>query len=92
MFGFGKKQEFSKLPTKFEMPLERRVGDGRNIQFNIRVSGSFLGKGGKPTFSISAVEIDGAPNTDLSTFSSAEIAQIERYAIDVQYKKLLGSG
>lgn len=90
MFGFGKKEEMSKLPTKFEMPLDRKVGDGRIVQFKARISGFFYGKSGKPAFSVTSIMIDGMPNGDPSGFTSSEISQIEKHAMEIQYKKIVG--
>ncbi|MFN0158379.1 MAG: hypothetical protein ACKVRP_09955 [Bacteroidota bacterium] len=80
----------SKLPTKFEMPLDRIVGDGRVVQFKARIGGFFFGKGGKPAFSVTSVAIDGMPSADPNSFSSKEITQIEKHALEVEYKKIVG--
>jgi hypothetical protein len=87
MFGFGKQESSATIPTKFPMPIKRRRADGGVVEFNVQVSGYFFGSKGKPGFTITSVSADGLPNMALVP---TEIAEIEKYAVNVQYKKLFG--
>ena len=54
------------------------------------VSGYFAGTGGKPSFTITSISANRIPNMDLKSFNPSEIAEIEKHAINVEYKKLIG--
>jgi hypothetical protein len=88
MFGFGSKESTAKVPTKFSMPIKRKRADGGDLEFNVMVSGFFFGSKGKPGFTISSASVDGLPNM---TLNATEIAEIEKYAVNIQYKKLFGT-
>jgi hypothetical protein len=87
MFGFGKKESSAQLPTNFTMPLKRKRADGGVLELNVMVKGYFSGSKGKPTFTVSSASVDGLPNM---TLDATEIAEIEKYAVNIQYKKLFG--
>ena len=89
MFGFGKNEPTAKLPVKFSVPVERKKADGGLLKFDVQVSGYFAGSGGKPTFTITGMSSKGIPNMETSTFSSSELAAIEKHALNVEYKKLV---
>jgi hypothetical protein len=89
MFGFGKKESTAKLRTQFMIPLQRKRADGTLFEFKVQVTGYFVGAGGKPAFTIGSVSADGT-NIELSSFSQSEIADITKYALNVQYKKMIG--
>jgi hypothetical protein len=90
MLGFGKKESAAKLPAQFTIPIERKKADGSPLTFDIKVSGFFEGAGGKPSFTVTAISANGIPNIDMKGFSPAELSQIEKYAVDIHYKKMLG--
>ena len=90
MFGFGKKEPAGKIPTQFSFPIKRKKADGSILQFDAMISGYFSGTGGKAAFTVTSVSANRIPNMDLKSFDSSEIAEIEKYAINVQYKKLIG--
>jgi hypothetical protein len=87
MFGFGNKESTAKVPTRFSMPIKRKRADGGDLELNVMVSGYFVGSKGKPAFTISSASVDGLPNM---TLNATEIAEIEKYALNIQYKKLFG--
>jgi hypothetical protein len=87
MFGFGKQDQSAKLPARFNMPLKRKRPDGGILELNVLVAGNFVGSGGKPVFVITRASVDGLPDLKLL---STEIAEIEKYAVEIHYKKLFG--
>jgi|WetSurMetagenome_2_1015567.scaffolds.fasta_scaffold836343_2 hypothetical protein len=87
MFGFGKQEPSAKLPARFNMPLKRKRPDGGQLELNVVVSGEFTGSGGRPVFTIKKASVDGLPDLVLLP---VERAEIEKYAVEIQYKKLLG--
>ena len=90
MFGFGKKEPSAKIPTQFYCPIQRKKADGGILEFHAMVSGYFAGLRGKPTFAVTSITVDCIPNINVSGFKSSEIATIEKYAVDVEYKRLVG--
>ncbi len=90
MFGFGKSEPGGRIPTQFPMQITRKTATGGLLQFNAFVSGYFVGKGSKAAFSITTIAADRMPDIDIKSFSPSEIAEIERYATRVEYKKLIG--
>ena len=90
MFGFGKKEPTATISTKFTAPIERKRADGGILKFDVQVSGYFVGSGGKPAFTITSISANGIPNMDVSSFNPSEITEIEKYALNIQYKKLIG--
>ncbi len=90
MFGFGKNKSTAKIPASFTAPIERKRADGETLKFDVHVSGYFAGSGGKPAFTITSIATNGVPNMDLSGFNPSEIAELKKYALNVEYKKLIG--
>ena len=90
MFGFGKREPSGKIPAQFSIPIVRKKADGGTLQFDARVSGYFVGTGGKAAFTITSISADRIPNMDIKSFTAAEIAEIEHHAVSVEYKKLIG--
>lgn len=90
MFGFGKKASLGKIPTQFSIPISRKKADGGVLQFDALVSGYFVGTGGKAAFTITSISANRIPNMDIESFNPSEIAEIQKHALEVEYKKLIG--
>ncbi len=90
MFGFGNRESAGRIATQFSIPITRKVATGGTLQFVAQISGYFLGRGSKVAFVVSSIAAERIPHMDLSSFSPSEISEIERHAITVEYKKLIG--
>lgn len=58
--------------------------------FDVEVKGHFLGKAGKPDFITESMAVVGMPNMNMSAFLPKEIEEIRKYAMKVEYPRLLG--
>jgi len=78
-----------KMPVKFKAKVDRKT-PAQTVSFDVEVKGFFIGKAGKPDFVIEGITVIGIPNMDLSSFVSKEIDDLKKYALRVEYPRLLG--
>ena len=88
-FRSGEKAGTPKMPVKFKTKVERKTAT-QNLMFDVDVKGYFIGKKGKPDFFVEEVTVTGIPNMDLRSFFPKEVDEIKKYAIRVEYPRLLG--
>jgi hypothetical protein len=78
-----------KMPARFKAKVERKTAT-QNLVFDVDVKGYFIGKGGKPDFVTEEVTVTGIPNMNMQGFFPKEIEEIRKYAMRVEYPRLLG--
>lgn len=78
-----------KMPARFKAKVERKTAT-QDLVFDVEVRGYFIGKGGKPDFITEQMNVVGMPNMNMSGFFPKEIEEIRKYAMRVEYPKLLG--
>jgi hypothetical protein len=78
-----------KVPARFKFKVERKTAT-QDLMFDAEVRGSFIARGGKPDFTIEEMRVVGNPNMDMNGFLPKEIEEIRRYAMKVEYPRLLG--
>lgn len=78
-----------KVPARFKFKVERKTAT-QDIVFDVEVRGYFIATGGKPDFTVEEMRVDGIPKMDVSGFLPKEIEEIRKYAIKVEYPRLLG--
>jgi|GEM_PF-1717792 len=78
-----------KMPANFKAKIERKTAT-QDLVFEVEVKGYFIGKGGKPDFITESMTVVGMPNMDMNGFLQNEIEDIRKYAMKVEYPRLLG--
>jgi hypothetical protein len=78
-----------KVPARFKFKVERKTAT-QELVFDVDVRGYFIARGGKPDFTVEEMRVVGIPNMDLNGFLPKEIEEIRRYAMKVEYPRLLG--
>jgi len=78
-----------KIPVRFKTKVERKTAT-EDLVFDVEVKGYFIGKGGKPDFIAEGVTVVGIPSMNLQGFLPKEIEEIRKYAMKVEYPRLLG--
>lgn len=78
-----------KMPARFKTKVERKTAT-QSLVFDVEVKGYFIGKGGKPDFITEEMTVVGMPNMNLSGFFPKEIEEIRKYAMKIEYPKMLG--
>ncbi|HMK37836.1 MAG TPA: hypothetical protein VK569_00755 [Bacteroidota bacterium] len=82
-------EPFVNLKSEFDVKIERRVNK-QPVQFDARVKGHFVPKGGKAEFVADEIYVLGMPNVNLRNFFPRELKEVQRYALSVEYPKVLG--
>ena len=77
-----------KVPSEFNVKIERKVQD-RIMSFDARVKGYFVPKGGKAEFIADEITVNGMPKVNLRNQFPAELKDIQKYALSVEYPKAL---
>ena len=78
-----------KMPVRFKAKVERKTAT-QDLVFDVDVKGYFIGKGGKPDFITEQMTVVGMPNMNMNAFFPKEVEEIRKYAMKVEYPKLLG--
>lgn len=78
-----------KVPVRFKTKVERKTAT-QSLVFDVDVKGHFTARGGKPDFITEQLTVVGLPNMNLSQFFPKEIEEIRKYAMKVEYPKILG--
>jgi hypothetical protein len=86
----GEEPASPRMPSEFDVKIERRTSSKDVLQFDARVKGYFIGKGGKPDFVAETIHILGIPDMNIRQFFSAEIKEVKKYALSVELPKTLG--
>jgi hypothetical protein len=78
-----------RLPRQFPVRFTRVEGIVP-VQIEATVTGYYIGKKGKAEFVAEKVTINGLPGADPLLCSSKEIEELKKYALSVEYPKMLG--
>ena len=78
-----------KLRSEFDVKIERKVNN-TPIQFDARVKGHFVPKGGKADFVADEIYVHGMPTVNLRDLFPRELKEVQKYALSVEYPKALG--
>jgi hypothetical protein len=77
-----------RIPAEFPVTMERKTRQ-ETQQFDARVKGFFVPKGGKADFVPSEITVEGAPEMNLSSFFPSELRKVSRYALTVEFPRRL---
>jgi hypothetical protein len=86
---FGAKTSTLRVPSEFDVKLERQTSSKEKIVFDARVKGYFVAKGGKPDFVAEIVHINGMPEMNIRQLLPGDLPTVKKYAISVEYPKAL---
>jgi hypothetical protein len=78
-----------KMPARFKAKIQRKTAT-QDLVFDVEVKGYFIGKAGKPDFIAESMTVVGMPNMNMRAFLPKEIEEIRKYAMNVEYPRLLG--
>lgn len=78
-----------RMPAKFKAKIERKTAT-QTLTFDVDVKGYFVGKAGKPDFVAQDITVVGVPTMNILSFFPKEIEEIRKYALKVEYPRLLG--
>ena len=79
-----------RLHRQFRVKIERRT-QSAVLEFDAMVNGYFVGRGGKADFVAEAIKVKAIPTMDIRHFMPDEIKAVKKYAVSVEYPKLLAS-
>ena len=86
---FGERQPAeSRLRREFPLVITRLSGEAE-MNFDAQVTGYFVGRNGKPDFVTERIAIRGIPQLNIKDMLPDEIKQVKRYALSVEYPRLL---
>lgn len=77
-----------RLHREFRVRIERKTRSSV-LEFDATVQGYFVGYRGKADFIAEEIKVRGIPTMDLRHFLPEEIKEVKRYAVSVEYPKLL---
>jgi hypothetical protein len=77
-----------RLHRQFHLKIERTTPSAV-LEFEATVNGYFVGYRGKADFIAEAIKVKGIPTMDIRHFDPEEIRAVKRYAVAVEYPKLL---
>jgi hypothetical protein len=89
LFGFDDRPS-GRLHRQFDVKIERKTSSAV-LEFDAIVSGYFVGFKGKPDFIAEGITVKGLPTMGLKHFMPEEIKAVKRYAISVEYPKVLAA-
>jgi hypothetical protein len=89
MFKSGGGSAGMKMPVRFKAKVERKTAT-QDLVFDVDVKGYFIGRGGKPDFITEQMTVTGMPNMNMNAFFPKEVEEIRKYAMKVEYPKLIG--
>jgi hypothetical protein len=78
-----------RLHRQFQVKIERKT-PAAVLEFDATVSGYFVGCRGKAEFVAEAISVKEIPTMDLRHFMPQEIKEVKKYALSVEYPRLLG--
>lgn len=78
----------SRLHREFKFKIARKTSSVV-LEFDATVHGYFVGYRGKADFIAEGIKVNGIPTMDLRHFLPEEIKAVKRYAVSVEYPKLL---
>ena len=76
------------IRSEFNVKIERKVKDAV-VQFDARVKGHFIPKGGKADFIAEEITVNGMESVNLRSFFPRELKDVQKYALSVEYPKAL---
>ena len=77
-----------RVPSEFDVKIARKVKD-QVVHFDARVKGYFVPKGGKAEFIADEIIVRGMPGVNLRDQFPAELKEVQKYALSVEYPKAL---
>jgi hypothetical protein len=86
---FGEETASLLIPSEFDVKLERTLNNKAKLEFDARVRGYFVAKGGKPEFVPEVVHICGMPEMNIRDVVPQDLPTVKRYALSVEYPKAL---
>jgi hypothetical protein len=86
---FGEESASFLIPSEFDVKLERTKSNKEKLEFDARVKGHFVARGGKPVFVPEIVHINGMPEMNLCDMLTRDLPHVKRYALSVEYPKAL---
>jgi hypothetical protein len=86
---FGEDNPSFLIPSEFEFKLERTLGNKEKLEFDARVRGYFVARGGRPEFVTEYVHICGMPEMNIRDVVRHDIPSVKKYALSVEYPKAL---
>jgi len=78
----------ARLHRQFQLTIERKT-QAALLEFDATVNGYFVGKRGKADFIAEGIKVKGIPTMDIQHFMPEEIKVVKKYAVSVEYPKLL---
>lgn len=81
-------QPAGRLHREFPLKIERKTA-ASVLEFDAIVHGYFVGHRGKADFIAEGIRVKGIPTMDLRHFMPEEIKEVKKYAVSVEYPKLL---
>jgi hypothetical protein len=77
-----------RLHRQFELKIERKT-KAAVLEFDATVQGYFVGYRGKADFVAERIKVKSIPTMDIRHFMPEEINAVKKYAVAVEYPKLL---
>jgi len=87
LLGLGDRPS-GRLHRQFQLKIERKT-QAAVFEFDATISGYFVGCHGKADFIAEGIKVKNIPTMDLRHFMPEEIKAVKRYAVSVEYPKLL---
>ena len=88
MLGIEEEQS-ARLHRQFPIKIQRKTSE-ELVQFETTVEGYYVGHRGKAEFVPERITVNGIPDMNIVHFMPEEINQVKKYAIAVEYPKMLG--
>jgi hypothetical protein len=89
LLGMSRANE-ARLRREFPVVIERRTPNAR-MRFDAKVSGYFVGRGGKADFVTVKVVVQGIPEINLKSLLPDELKDVKRHALSVEYPRMLSA-
>jgi len=86
---FGEETASVLIPSEFDVKLERTLNNKAKLEFDARVRGYFVAKGGKPEFVPEVVHICGMPEMNIRDVVPHDLPTVKKHALSVEYPKAL---
>lgn len=84
----------ARIPATFPAKMERRLhklnGKCQTTNFDVHVQGHFIAPKGKVQFVVTDILVDGWDNMSIRDFWPEEIKNVEKYALDEVYPRIIG--
>lgn len=82
-------QQSMRLHRQFPIKIQRKTSE-ELVQFDTTVEGYYVGRKGKAEFVPEKITVNGIPDMNIVHFMPEEITQVKKYAVSVEYPKMLG--